>query len=641
VPVTDSEQLSLVSLMTMQPPADGLGPEGLAPEGTPDWEAFYSDYRKPGYIEGFEITTKLGGGMFGLVFRARRMSIGKDYAIKFLKVDDGEVRRAVLSELEQVKYFAQIDHPNLVSIEDRGEVNGIPFLVMAFAGTDTLRDLMTASGIGEGLVPKGAEKDALVRAFLQSCRGLHALHERSLVHFDIKPANVFLKGGVARLGDYGLSKLVTHSRGSLSMGRGTPYYMAPEMLQRRGDVRSDIYSLGVMFYEILCGKVPFTGESEWEVLRKHETAQPELPAHLTPTERAVLTRCLAKDPEARFQSIEPLLAAFGPLSRIDGMPITAGAMPRPGALAHLPSLPPSVPPPLPGQVANRVAASMPALPAATSAAPALVANPAAGSAAPPPPPPPPRRRSSRRPRRANSGRGAKVGVVIALCLLAVGYLVSLSVEAPGQAWNVAFETTYPQVPTPTRTQLQTRTESATQVQTLTPLPRNLQEAANQQAAKALANGRRAAQRNRPQDLHELNFDLVEVPDDFTAYVEMLDSLAESPRFVQSLATRVQRLGQPAMVAAVARLQELNYEDGLECRMAANLQQLLAQMTGVKALVVEVNGVRPSAREICMFHAVADGWRVIAESYASNEQQYGELLAGSRSVSFPVEATSPR
>ncbi|MFT6082534.1 MAG: hypothetical protein ACJAQZ_004614, partial [Planctomycetota bacterium] len=121
----------------------------------------------------------------------------------------------------------------------------------------------------------------------------------------------------------------------------------------------------------------------------------------------------------------------------------------------------------------------------------------------------------------------------------------------------------------------------------------------------------------------------------------LDSLAESPRFVQALATRVQRLGQPAMVAAVARLQELNYEDGLECRMAANLQQLLAQMTGVKALVVEVNGVRPSAREICMFHAVADGWRVIAESYASNEQQYGELLAGSRSVSFPVEATSPR
>ena len=277
------------------------------PDATlPDWEAFYRDYRKPGYIEGFEITTKLGGGMFGQVFRARRMSIGKDYAIKFLKVDDGEVRRAVLSELEQVKYFAQIDHPNLVSIEDRGEVDGIPYLVMAFAGTETLRDLMV-----EDRAPTPEEKAPLVRSFLQAARGLQALHERSLVHFDIKPANVFIKGGVARLGDYGLSKLVTHSRGSLSMGRGTPYYMAPEMLQRRGDERSDVYSMGVMLYELLCGKVPFTGDSEWEVLRKHENQAPALPAHLTPTERAVLTRCLQKDPADRYPSMAALIEAFG------------------------------------------------------------------------------------------------------------------------------------------------------------------------------------------------------------------------------------------------------------------------------------------------------------------------------------------
>src|SRR5690606_25822835 len=165
----------------------------------------------------------------------------------------------VLSELEQVKYFAQIDHPNLVAIEDRGEVSGIPYLVMAYAGAETLRDKMPVDADGTGRIPNAAEKHELLRAFLQCCRGLQALHERSLVHFDIKPANVFLKGGVARLGDYGLSKLVTHSRGSLSMGRGTPYYMAPEMLQRRGDARSDVYSLGVMLYELLCGRVPFAG----------------------------------------------------------------------------------------------------------------------------------------------------------------------------------------------------------------------------------------------------------------------------------------------------------------------------------------------------------------------------------------------
>ncbi|MFY7947584.1 MAG: serine/threonine-protein kinase, partial [Gemmatimonas sp.] len=281
-------------------------PEPSSSSPLPDWEAFYRDYRKPGYVPGFEITTKLGGGTFGLVFRARRLSIGKDYAIKFLHVEDGVVQKAVMAELEQVKWFAQIDHPNLVSIEDRGEVDGIPYLVMAFAGTETLRDRMVA-----GQVPSGEGKDELLRLFLQSCRGLSALHERSLVHFDIKPANVFLKGSVARLGDYGLSKLVTHSRGSLSMGRGTPYYMAPELLQRRGDHRSDVYSLGVMLYELLCAALPFTGDNEWEVLKKHETEPPALPPHLSARERAILTRCLAKDPAARFQSVADLIAAFG------------------------------------------------------------------------------------------------------------------------------------------------------------------------------------------------------------------------------------------------------------------------------------------------------------------------------------------
>ena len=250
-----------------------------------DWEAFYANYRKPGYVRGFEITTKLGAGMFGLVFKAVRQSIGKEYAIKFLKVDDGEVRRAVLQELDQVRYFAQVDHPNLVAIEDKGEVDGIPFLVMSYAGSETLRDRLPgdASTRGETL-----------NLFLQACRGVAALHERSLVHFDLKPANVFLKGSVARVGDYGLSKLVTHSQRSMSMGRGTPYYMAPEMLQRKGDHRSDIYSLGVMLYETLCGDVPFKGDSEWEVLKKHETAPVVFPSGVDPRLANVVRRCVRR-----------------------------------------------------------------------------------------------------------------------------------------------------------------------------------------------------------------------------------------------------------------------------------------------------------------------------------------------------------
>ncbi|MFY7950110.1 MAG: serine/threonine protein kinase, partial [Gemmatimonas sp.] len=209
-----------------------------------DWEAFYRSYRKPGYLPGFEIVNKLGGGMFGLVFKARKESIGKDYAIKFLKVDDDTVRDAVMREIDNVSFFAQIDHPNLVSIEDKGTVDGIPYLVMSYAGEDTLQKRLASGGM---------TREQALDVFVQAARGVQALHDHSLVHFDLKPANIFLKGDVARVGDYGLSKLVTASRNSLSFGRGTPYYMAPEMLQRRGDARSDIYSLGILLYECLYG----------------------------------------------------------------------------------------------------------------------------------------------------------------------------------------------------------------------------------------------------------------------------------------------------------------------------------------------------------------------------------------------------
>jgi serine/threonine protein kinase len=284
-----------------------------------DWEAFYRSYRKPGYLPGFEIVNKLGGGMFGLVFKARKESIGKDYAIKFLKVDDDTVRDAVMREIDNVSFFAQIDHPNLVSIEDKGTVDGIPYLVMSYAGEDTLQKRLASGGM---------TREQALDVFVQAARGVQALHDHSLVHFDLKPANIFLKGDVARVGDYGLSKLVTASRNSLSFGRGTPYYMAPEMLQRRGDARSDIYSLGILLYECLFGDVPFRGDSEWEVLKKHEVATPEFPPHASAADRAIVLRCLQKRPEDRFASVADLLRALqAPVALGDSL-VLAPAPPR-------------------------------------------------------------------------------------------------------------------------------------------------------------------------------------------------------------------------------------------------------------------------------------------------------------------------
>jgi tRNA A-37 threonylcarbamoyl transferase component Bud32 len=306
-----------------------------------DWEAFYRSYRKPGYLAGFEIVNKLGGGMFGLVFKARKESIGKDYAVKFLKVDDDTVRDAVLREIDNVSFFAQIDHPNLVSIEDKGTVDGIPYLVMSYAGQETLQKRLQ-----NGRLPR----EEALRIFVQAARGVQALHDHSLVHFDLKPANIFLKGDVARVGDYGLSKLVSASRNSLSFGRGTPYYMAPEMLQRKGDARSDIYSLGIILFECLYGDVPFRGDSEWEVLRKHEVATPDFPPHALDQDRAVILRCLQKRPEDRYTAVTELLhalhapAALGESLVFDALPPAAARAAAAGAAAPREA---GAPPPLP------------------------------------------------------------------------------------------------------------------------------------------------------------------------------------------------------------------------------------------------------------------------------------------------------
>ncbi len=295
-----------------------------------DWESFYRHYRKPGYVSGFEIQNKLGGGMFGLVFKARKESIGKDYAIKFLKVDDDSVRDAVGRELDTVQFFAQIDHPNLVSIEDKGIVDGIPFLVMSYAGQETLQKRLQQGNLS---------RDEALRIFVQAARGVQALHDHSLVHFDLKPANIFLKGEVARVGDYGLSKLVSESRNSLSFGRGTPYYMAPEMLQRRGDARSDIYSLGIILFECLYGDVPFRGDSEWEVLRKHEVAAPPFPASSLPADRAIVEHCLQKDPADRYASVADLLRAMQAPGALGESLLLRPGQPIPGA----PKVPPTAP----------------------------------------------------------------------------------------------------------------------------------------------------------------------------------------------------------------------------------------------------------------------------------------------------------
>jgi len=290
-----------------------------------DWELFYSSFRKPDFIPGYEIQNRLGGGAFGDVYKARKLSIDKSFAIKFLKIDEATSRSAIERELEQVRHFSAIDHPNLVTIEDMGVALGVPFLVMGYAGEDTLARRLKR----ERLTPASA-----LSFFVQTCRGVAALHERRLAHFDLKPSNVFLKGDVARVGDYGLAKLLIDGRQTLSFGRGTPQYMAPEMLKNRADHRADIYSLGVILYEIYSGRLPFETSPDAGVVLREDDKGAEFGEEFPLRVRIAAERCLRVDPAARFQGVPELLAALGQTARAGDPLVALETLP-----AYVPELP--------------------------------------------------------------------------------------------------------------------------------------------------------------------------------------------------------------------------------------------------------------------------------------------------------------
>jgi serine/threonine-protein kinase len=271
-----------------------------------DWEVFYNRFREPDFIAGYEIQNRLGGGAFGEVYKARKASIGKAYAIKFLKIDDDAQREAVERELEQVRHFAAIDHPNLVTIEDLGTVNGVPYLIMGYAGEDTLARALKSGRL---------DPRAAFLYFVQACRGVLALHDRRLVHFDLKPSNIFIKGDIARVGDYGLSKMMTDGRLTLSFGRGTPQYMAPEMLKNRADHRADLYSLGVILFESLSSKLPFESGVPGTISMREDDRPPSFPPDFPAPMRHAVERCLRLSPEDRYANVGELLEDLGQTAR--------------------------------------------------------------------------------------------------------------------------------------------------------------------------------------------------------------------------------------------------------------------------------------------------------------------------------------
>jgi eukaryotic-like serine/threonine-protein kinase len=262
----------------------------------------------------YRVVSLLGRGGMGEVYRAHDERLGRDVAVKVLRSGTRAGPGLQKRFESEAKAVGSLNHPNVVAVFDAGEENGCPYLVTELLEGETLAERLRKGALAPA---------AAVEAALGIARALEAAHAVGVVHRDLKPANVFLTGdGRIKVLDFGLAKWTQPeaiARESTMPGAllGTPGYMSPE--QARGeaaDARSDLFSLGALLYEMLCGSAPFRRSSPVEDLHAilHEDP-PSLEASRRAIPRNVETvvrRCLAKKPDDRFQSAREVVAALTP-----------------------------------------------------------------------------------------------------------------------------------------------------------------------------------------------------------------------------------------------------------------------------------------------------------------------------------------
>ncbi len=309
-----------------EPDPRSTQPATRAGDGVPPTAPMNPGRLPPGTMVGpHRVEEVLGEGGMAVVYRATDTRLGRSVALKVMGrslAGNGEAERRFLRE---ARMLAGVSHPNLVCVYEAGESPAGPYLVMELLAGETLAGTLARGGPLEPARARG-----LVRRLAEA---LAACHARGVVHRDVKPSNVLLvpdRGPV--LADFGLARPAEGGLAITAPGLvfGTPEYMSPE--QARGeilDARSDLYALGILWYELLSGAPPFTGKNVASILKQQVQAlPPPLPAGVVPagSERALLLSCLEKDREKRPAGAGALAAALA-------------ALELPGAVVR-PSLPP-------------------------------------------------------------------------------------------------------------------------------------------------------------------------------------------------------------------------------------------------------------------------------------------------------------
>jgi tRNA A-37 threonylcarbamoyl transferase component Bud32 len=305
-------------------------------------------------IAGYRIEERIGRGGMGVVYRAEHINLRRRAAVKIIAPDLAESEGFRDRFTREARIAAALQHPNIVTVYDAGEVDGLLYLAMQYIEGSDLAAMLRAEG---RLRPYRA-----VDVCRQVASALDAAHAMGLIHRDVKPANVLIEGRTAFLTDFGLTKRVEGSHAQLTQAGdvvGTVHYVAPEQIEGHPvSARTDVYSLGCLLFHCLTGQVPFTRESDVAVIYAHLSEdppkltrlRPELPEALD----AVIAKALDKSPDRRFPSCGDLISAAravidmsGPLdtspprresspsaigTAVDGMRDAAAAARRPRVL---------------------------------------------------------------------------------------------------------------------------------------------------------------------------------------------------------------------------------------------------------------------------------------------------------------------
>ena len=272
-------------------------------------------------ISHYKITEELGGGGMGVVYKAEDIRLGRNVALKFLPEKFAEDRQALERFQREARAASALNHPNICVIHDIGDHEGQPFIVMEFLEGQPLLNRIQ---------DKPLPTDQLLKFGIQIAEALEAAHAKGIVHRDIKPGNVFVtQSGGIKLLDFGLAKLAEapHSVEGLDtqltavgIAVGTPYYMSPEQLMdKEVDSRSDLFSFGVLLYQMATGSLPFTGKDIKVIFNKILNSAPlslsqSNPGCPTELDR-LIQKSLEKDRDIRYQTASDLRADLKRIQR--------------------------------------------------------------------------------------------------------------------------------------------------------------------------------------------------------------------------------------------------------------------------------------------------------------------------------------